>query len=121
MNTIIFFIFFLLIYNTFSVLIFPFKTIHTYSKEDEFKHLLKTSEIIELTIGEPNQKIKAKIDIRDYSFHLIQKINNTDYYSKDISKTRILERNYTYTFYDSPFSEGYVIQDNFFLKIIKMK
>ena len=116
MNTIIFFIFFLLIYNTFSVLIFPFKTIHTYSKEDEFKHLLKTSEIIELTIGEPNQKIKAKIDIRDYSFHLIQKINNTDYYSKDISKTRILERNYTYTFYDSPFSEGYVIQDNFFFK-----
>ena len=116
MNTKLYFIFFLLINNTFSVLIFPFKTIHTFPEEDELKYLFKTSEIIELTIGEPNQKIKAKLDIKDFSFHLVQKINDINYYSQNISKTRIFERNTTYSFYDSQFSEGYVIKDNFFFK-----
>ena len=114
MNSIYFFIFFFLINNTFSVLIFPFKTIHTFPEEDEFKHLFKTNEIIELTIGKPNQKILTKLNINDYSFHFIQKINDTNYYSKDVSKTKILGRDTPYSFYDSPFSEGYVIQDTFF-------
>ena len=80
----------------------------------KLKYLFKTSEIIELTIGEPNQKIKAKLDIKDFSFHLVQKINDINYYSQNISKTRVFERNTTYSFYDSQFSEGYVIKDNFF-------
>ena len=121
MKNILFLFFqFIFFHFTYSIIIFPFKTKlidENLSPELIINTLYLNKEIIQLTIGEPKQIIKASLNLESYEFFFVEKKNDSNYYNSNISKNSYIKDNKPLRFYDSPFDYGIYVQDSILIKL----
>ena len=111
---------FIFFHFTYSIIIFPFKTKlndENLSPEMIIKNLYFNTEIINLTIGEPKQIIKASLNLETYEFFFVEKKNDSNYYNLNKSKNSYIKDNKPLRFYDSPFDYGIYAQDSILIKL----
>ena len=115
-------IFILIFPFIFSSIIFPFKTRKmkdNLSHEETLKNLYLNKEIINITIGEPNQIIEATINLEKYDFFFLQNLDNVNYYNSKKSKNSFILDKRLSPFIDSPFKYGLYAQDSLTIKTLK--
>ena len=115
-------IFFLIFPFIFSSIIFPFKTRKmkdNLSHEETLKNLYLNKEIINITIGEPNQIIEATINLEKYDFFFLQNLDSVNYYNSKKSKNSFILDKRLSPFIDSPFKYGRYAQDSLSIKTLK--
>jgi hypothetical protein len=89
------------------------------SHEETLKNLYLNKEIINITIGEPNQIIEATINLEKYDFFFLQNLDNVNYYDSKKSKNSFILDKRLSPFIDSPFKYGLYAQDSLTIKTLK--